>query len=146
MSSSLVNVLEVEFLAMGRTSAVGELPDQLDGVIQQQIAIGDVLPVTGKRAAHFSVIVSLFKRPESDRVAFRKVERWLKNHSAVLSRLDARKILEFQSFIDSNAGSRIVTIPNSIVRLCGKAGIDVAHQAIRVFSKSEYARLRSTGE
>jgi hypothetical protein len=86
--------------------------------------------------------MTLLDSPESNTGPYDQIEKWLTEHLKVLVNVDARKIIEFQSFLDSQTGSTIVTVPNTIVRLCGEAGLDLAHQAIRILSESEYSKLR----
>ncbi len=142
MSTFATNTLKAVFMAFGQSPAIGQLPNRLSGSIEECIVPGDCLSRDGKLADQFSVSVALFDRPESNEVVLRQVEKWLTEHSQVLIDLDARKIMEFQSYLDSQTGSRTVTVPNTIIRLCSNAGLDLAHQAIRVLTESEYARLR----
>lgn len=146
MAASVADSLKVIFMAFGKSPAIGQLPDQLSGSIEECIVAGDMIQRTGGLADQFSVSVAVFERPERSEIALEQAEKWLTEHRQVLSNLDARKIIEFQSYLDSQTGSRIVTIPNSIVKLCSNAGLDLAHQAIRVLSKSEYAKLHSNQE
>jgi hypothetical protein len=146
MNASLTNSLKVVFMAFGPSPAIGQLPNQLAGSIEECIAIGDILQSTGKSAEQFSISMALFERPDSNSFALFQTEKWLTEHYEILANLDARKIIEFQFYLDPQTGSRIVTIPNTIVRLCGNAGLDIAHQAIRILSKSEFAELRLNKE
>jgi len=145
VSAFVTNTLKVVFMAFGQSQAIGQLPNHLSGSIEECIVPGDKLSRDGKRADHFSVSVVLFDRPEPNEIVLRQVEKWLTEHSQILTNLDARKIMEFQSYLDSQTGSRTVTVPNTIIRLCSDAGLDLAHQAVRVLTESECARLRGRG-
>jgi len=135
--------IEAIFMAVGTSPTVLALADQLTGDLQQRRAIGDEPATANNPVEHNSIIVKLPLSNEDDASAFAETEAWLEQHASILKSTDARKIIEFQTFLDSNTGSRILTVPNSIVRICGDLGLDLANQAIRVLTKSEYDTVRS---
>ena len=134
--------VEAIFIAIGESPNVLALADQLTGEIQQRCAIGDVLDSSGNHSDNNSIIVKLPLPTEDDVSVFHETERWLERHQTILESTGGRKVIEFQTFLDSNTGSRILTVPNSIVRICADLGLDIANQAIRVLTKTEYEAMR----
>ncbi len=134
--------VEAIFIAIGESPTVLTLADQLTGELQQRRAIGEVPDSSDNHAETNSIIVKLPLPTEDDVSVFDETKRWLERHGSILGSTDARKIIEFQTFIDSNTGARILTVPNSIVRICANLGLDIANQAIRVLTKTEYETIR----
>ena len=83
---------------------------------------------------------------DDDFDAINDAEAWLTKHHDAISECECQKELEFHTYLDSNTGSRTVAIPNTIVRICGSAGLAIANQAIRVLSKNELRALRENAE
>lgn len=137
-----MNSVEVIFIGIGESPTVLTLADQLTGELQHRRAIGDPLDSSGNLAETNSIIVKLPLSTEDDVSVFDETERWLALHQPFLGSTDAHKVIEFQTFLDSNTGSRILTVPNSIVRICADLGLDIANQAIRVLTKTEYEAMR----
>lgn len=136
--------VEAIFIAIGESPTVLTLADQLTGELQQRRAIGDVSDSSGNPVETNSIIVKLPLPVEDDVSVFGETKRWLERHEPILGSTEARKIIEFQTFLDSNTGSRILTVPNSIVRICADLGLDIANQAIRVLTKTEYEAMRGS--
>ncbi len=134
--------VEAIFIAIGESPTVLTLADQLTGELQQRRAIGDKSDSSDNPSEVNSIIVKLPLATEDDASTFDETKRWLERHGSILGSTDARKIIEFQTFLDSDTGSRILTVPNSIVRLCADHGLDIANQAIRVLTKTEYETIR----
>lgn len=134
--------VEAIFIAFGHSPTVLTLADQLTGELQQRRAIGNLPDSSDNSTETNSIIVKLPLSTEDDVSVFAETKRWLERHGSILGATDARKIIEFQTFLDSNTGSRILTVPNSIVRICANLGLDIANQAIRVLSESGYETNR----
>ena len=66
----------------------------------------------------------------------------MNDHASLLAGTHAVKAIEFQTYLDSNTGSRTLTVPHAIVRLCADLVLNVANQAIRLLTQSEYEALR----
>jgi hypothetical protein len=124
------------FIAIGDSRTVQTLASQLTGELQKFRASGDVLDSSGNPDENNSIIVKLPLPTEDDVAVFDETKRWLEHHETVLSSADARKTIEFQTFLDSNTGSRVLTVPNSIVRICAALGLEIANQAFRVLTKT----------
>ena len=119
-------------MAFGDSPALLTLADgELEGVVQQRLAVGDNNPATNEPANCNAIIVKLKLSPD-DAAAIREVQHWLEANRVVLGSIDSKKIIEFHIFLESNIGSRILTVPNSIVQICGELGLDVAMQAFRL--------------
>jgi hypothetical protein len=133
-----MKTIEAIFIAFGDSPDVLALASgTLEGVVQQRLAIGDNNPATNDPAISNSVIIKLPLSPSDDATAIRDTRHWLENNRAIIGSTGSKKILEFHTFLDSDIGSRILTVPNSIVRICGDLGIDIASQAIRVLTNSK---------
>jgi hypothetical protein len=127
-----MKTIEAIFIAFGDSPEVLTLADgQLDGVVQQRLAVGDNNPATIDLVTSNSVIIKLPISTDDDSKAIRDTQLWLENNRAILGKVDSKKVLEFHTFLAENIGSRILTVPNSIVRICGELGLDIATQAIR---------------
>lgn len=135
--------IEAIFMAVGNSPAVLNLADQLTGELQQRRAIGDAPDPSVNRVETNSVIVKLPLTDDDDATTFAETKQWLEQNSSLLGSTDARKIIEFHTYLDSNTGSRTLTVPNSIVKICASLGLDIANQAIRVLTKSEYEAIRA---
>jgi hypothetical protein len=134
--------VEAIFMAVGKSPTVLMLADQLTGELQQRRAIGDSVKPSNIAATTNSIIMKLPIPATDDDLVFAETERWLQRHDEILKTVDGRKIIEFQTFLGSNTGSRILTVPNSIVKLCGSLGLDIANQAIRVYTKAERDQMQ----
>lgn len=83
------------------------------------------------------MVVMLPLTTDNDGATLVEIKRWLERHGSLLGSAEARKIMEFPTFLDSNNGSRILTVSNSIGRICGNLGLGIANQAVRVLTDSE---------
>lgn len=135
--------MEAIFIAVGESPAILTLADQLTGELQQRVAIGDVCDASNSPFETNSIIVKLPLPNEDDDSAFAETERWLEDNGPLIGSTDAQKTIEFHTFLDSSSGSRILTVPHSIVRICSNLGLGIANQAIRVLTKTEYDAVRA---
>jgi hypothetical protein len=130
------------FMAFGDSPSVLKLADQLTGELQLRESIGEIPNDSNEPNETNSIIVKLPLINEDDDSVFAQTQSWLEHHGSVIGAIDAQKIIEFHTFLDSNTGSRILTIPNALVSICGKLGLDIAIQAIRVLTRTEYETIR----
>jgi hypothetical protein len=130
--------IDVIFIAFGNSPSVLKHADQLTGDLQQRESIGERLDNSNEPIETNSIIVKLPLMNEDDDFVFDQTKDWLEHHGSIIGSIEARKIIEFQTFLDSNTGSRILTVPNSIVTICGTFGLDIAIQTIRVLTRTEY--------
>lgn len=124
--------MEVLFLARGNTSELLDLSSQLEGELLSRIVIDESSNIDQVPVDENSIIIKLPLPDGDDSEAIKMVEQWLERNFSVLGAVDARKIIEFQTYLEPNCGSRIFLIPNAIIRICGQLGLDIAHQVIRV--------------
>jgi len=134
--------VEAIFIATGESPTVLTLADLLTGELQQLRAIGDLSDSLHTPAAGNSIIMKLPLTTENDVSRFGETRQWLDHHGSVLSSTEARKTIEFQTFFDSHTGSQILTVPNSIVRICANLGLDIANHVIRVLTQTECDTIR----
>lgn len=142
----MATLLEAIFIAFGESADVLKLADSLTGELQLRQCAGEVSDSSVEPAASNSVIVKLPLTREDDAAVFAEVERWLERHGSIIGSIKSRKIIEFHTFLDSNTGSRILTVPHSIVTICAKLGLDISNQAFRILTKAEYNAIRANAE
>ncbi|MGY8750344.1 MAG: hypothetical protein ACKVHR_20070 [Pirellulales bacterium] len=139
-----MDTIQAVLIVAGESPCVLELADgKLDGHVKQRNPIGSI-SATGEPSTKNVIFIELPLNAENDRTALFDAEKWLTRNRTELDNCDAQKTLEFYTFLGSNAGSRILTIPNSLVRICGELDLDVANQAIRIMTETEYNELRSS--
>lgn len=136
--------VEAIFTAVGKSPTVLTLANQLTGELLQRRAIGEGAGSSNTPIGTNSVIVKLPLSTGDDVSVFVEIKRWLELHGSILSSTDAHKVIEFQTFLDLNIGSRTLTVPNTIVRICGNLDLDIANQVIRILTKTEYDAIRGS--
>ncbi|MEM9410635.1 MAG: hypothetical protein AAGA30_05950 [Planctomycetota bacterium] len=118
----------------GKEQCVLDLADnRLAGSILQRIAIGDET-MNGSVSESNAVIVEL---PDTADDAIGHAEEWIRAHLVPLSECSATKTIEFQTFLEPDIGSRILTVPNSFVKLCADSGLGIANQSFNVIPNQE---------
>ncbi len=137
-----MQTLQAILMISGESPCVLELADgKLGGHVKQRNPIGSTA-LTGEPLTENHVIVEIPISGDDDKSSFMLAQNWLEKHRTVLLKCDARKILEFHTYLESNTGSRLLTIPNSLIRICSDLKLDVANQAIRILTEQEYADLK----
>ncbi len=134
--------IEATFIAIGTSPTILQLAEQLTGELQQRRAVGDTIKSSGMSAETNSFIMKLPLPDAEDHLVLAEAERWLDRHATVLKNADGRKKIEFETYLGTNDGCRILTIPHSIVSLCASLGLDIANQAIREYTKEECDQMR----
>ena len=121
---------ETTFIAVGLSTQVLDLADgRLSGTVIQRVAIGQTIPRSNETAEKNSVIIKLPSVSDDPPVGARD---WVEKHLQHLKACDARMVVEFQTFLEPEIGSRILTVPNALAKLCGDAGLDIANQSFRI--------------
>ena len=88
------------------------------------------------------VIVEIPLDSNNDESALETVEKWLIRNRNSLTECDGNKTLEFQTYLESDVGSLILTIPNSLIQIAANLKLNVANQAIRLLTEDERNGLR----
>ncbi len=138
-----MNTIEAILIAFGESQTVLDLTDKLTGTVQQRLAVGETSPATSDPVTSNSVIIKLPTSADDDLSALADVESWLIKHRRTIDGAVCSKTIQFSIFLDSNTGSRILTVPNSIVRTCGHMDVDIAVQSIRIPTERELEDLRT---
>ena len=121
-------------IAFGPEQCVLDLADgRLAGSLLQRNAIGDKVHGNEESESN-SVIIEL---PTVGPDSINEAEDWIRTHAEHLIACHAEKIIEFQTILEPNIGSRILTLPNSIIKLCADTGLGIANQSFQVFSDGE---------
>jgi len=137
-----MQTLQAILMITGESPCVLELADgKLSGHVKQRNSIGSTELTVNPLTENY-VVVEIPIHGDDDISSFRITENWLIEHRTVLLGCNANKILEFHTYLDSNTGSRLLTIPNSLIRICAELKLDVANQAIRILTEQEYNNLR----
>lgn len=130
-----------DLVVTGDSPCVLELADgKLDGHVKRRIPIGSNLH--GEALLQNVVIVGIPTAMDGDDSVFDTVANWLIRNRDALTECDANKTLEFCTYLQPEIGSRILTIPHSLIRLAADLRLNVANQAIRVLTEDERAKLR----
>ena len=114
---------------------------KLDGHVKQRNPIGST-KLNGKQWDKNFVIIEIPIGWDDDDSALATVEKWLSRNGNALTGCDAHKTLEFYTYLESGIGSRILTIPNSLIQIAANLKLDVANQAIRILTEDEYNSLK----
>ena len=88
------------------------------------------------------VIVEIPLDSNNDESALETVEKRLIRNRNSLTECDGNKTLEFQTYLESDVGSLILTIPNSLIQIAADLKLNVANQAIRLLTEGERNGLR----
>ncbi len=134
--------IQAVLIVAGESPSVLELADgKLDGHVKQRNPIGSTR-LNGEPLTENFVIVELPFNSDDDVSALESTEKWLTRNRDALLECDANKTLEFYTYLESNIGSRILTIPSSLIQIAADLNLNVANQAIRVLTGDEYAGLK----
>ena len=130
-----MGLVEAIFIAYGESHSVLDLAEHLAGELQLRQCIGEVAPGSSTPAAVNSLVIKLPLTDDSR--AMDEVANWLEHHRSAIGSVEGRKIIEFQTILDAHTPSVILTIPHSLVVVCGQLGLDLANQAFRVLSETD---------
>ncbi len=134
--------IQAVLIVTGESPCVLELADgKLDGQVKQRNPIGST-ELNGEPLDKNFVIVDIPLDSDDDDSALATVEKWLTRNRNALMGCDAHKTLEFYTYLESDIGSRILTIPNSLIQIAADLQLNVANQAIRILTEDEYNRLK----
>ncbi len=130
----------VVFQAIGRDARIADL-DSLTATPlyndKQQLSQND-------GPEHF-IELAVISAAEDDDRAVASAHDWLQTHRELLRDLDADTMLEFQTTIEPECGSKAIVLPAPFLQLLGSVGAKLVHQYIRVLSGAELAQLRREG-
>jgi len=128
-------------IVAGESPCVLELADgKLEGTVKQRCVAGS--SPNGEPLEENVIIVEIPTGLDDDDSPLDAVENWLNRHRDTLMTCDADKTLEFYTYMEHDIGSRTLTIPHSMIRVAADLNLNVANQAIRIFTEEEYAKLR----
>lgn len=132
---------QADLIVTGKSPCVLELADgKIDGHVKQRNPIGSNLH--GEPLSQNVVIIGIPTGTHSDDSAFETISNWLNRNRNALIQCDANKTLEFYTYLQPDIGSRILTIPTSLIRIAAELGLNVANQAIRIITEDEYNELK----
>ena len=134
--------IQATLIVAGDSPSVLELADgRLDGHVKRRYSIGST-GLKGEPMDTNFVIVEVPLDSNNGEFALATVEKWLiRNHDALME-CDANKTLEFQTYLESDTGSLILTLPNSLIQIAADLKLNVANQAIRILTEDERNRLK----
>ena len=136
--------IQASLLFWGDSPTVLELADgELAGNVKQRNPIGST-EFNGSPLEKNFVIVEIPIAPEDDTRSLAFVENWLKRNKIRLNNCIAEKTIEFCTFLAPNTGSRILSLPHSLVRLAADLGLNISNQAMRVLNEDELRRRNTS--
>ena len=136
--------IQASLLFWGDSPTVLELADgELAGNVKQRNPIGST-EFNGSPLEKNFVIVEIPIAPEDDTRSLAFVENWLKRNKSLLDYCIAEKTIEFCTFLAPNTGSRILSLPHSLVRLAADLGLNISNQAMRVLNEDELRRRNTS--
>lgn len=121
------------------TSAFIAAAGELDGNVLQRNPAGSTRP-DGKPLDENFVIIEIPLGSDDDQSTMVAVEKWLARNRIVLAGCEAHKTFEFYTFLEPDIGSRILTIPNSLIRIAAGLSLNIANQAIRIMAEDKSGR------
>ncbi|MEM9940841.1 MAG: hypothetical protein AAF939_04555 [Planctomycetota bacterium] len=128
--------VEAILIVTGESPCVLELADgKLEGLVKQRYPIGAA--PNGEPLKQNAVIVAIPTQFASDDQVLAEIEDWLIRHRDVLMQCDAAKTIEFYTYLQSDIGSRSLTIPDSLIRIAAELKLNVANQSIRILTEEE---------
>ena len=137
-----MQTIQATIIVAGDSPSVLELADgKLDGHVKQRDSVGST-GLNGEPVDRNFVIVEIPLDSNNDESALETVEKWLIRNRNSLTECDGNKTLEFQTYLESDVGSLILTIPNSLIQIAADLKLNVANQAIRLLTEDERNGLR----
>lgn len=137
-----MELIQAVLIVTGESPCVLELADgKLDGHVKQRNPIGSTI-LNGRPLDKNFVIIEIPICSDDDDSALATLEKWLSRNGNALTGCDAHKTLEFYTYLESGIGSRILTIPNSLIQIAADLKLNVANQAIRILTEDEYNSLK----
>lgn len=130
--------IQAVLIVNGESPKVLELADgKLDGRVRQRSPVGSAIQ-NGQALKENFVIVEIPLRLDDDDSALAAIEEWLSRNRTALTECEAQKTLELYSYLESDVGSRTLTISNSLIRIAAGLNLNIANQAIRMLTEDEY--------
>ena len=134
-------MLKSILIVAGESSCVLDLADgRLDGQVKQRVSAGT--KIDDETLSKNVIIVEIQHQANDDDSASFAVEQWLKKHSTILNECEADKTLEFQTDLQPEDGSRILTLPSTLIQIAADLRLSLANQAIKVLTDDEYIAMR----
>ncbi|MEM7560190.1 MAG: hypothetical protein AAF394_13810 [Planctomycetota bacterium] len=138
----LAESIQASLLFWGESPTVLELADgELAGNVKQRSPIGST-ELNGSPLEKNFVIVRIPIDADDDTSSLAFVENWLKRNRNLLNNCVAQKTIEFCTFLEPNTGSRILSLPHSLVQLAAELGLSISSQAMRILTEDELRRRK----
>lgn len=134
--------IQASLLFWGESTTVLQLADgELAGNVMQRSPIG-LTELNGSPLEKNFVTVRSPIDAEGDESSLAFVENWLKRKRNLLNDCVAQKTIEFCTFLAPNTGSRILSLPHSLVQLAAELGLSISSQAMRILTEDELRRRK----